>query len=597
MKVVEYRTNVPSRLEVLYLIPISDTHLCTKNCDEKKLIETIEWIRTTPNVYWLHMGDVCFSADTEILTVNGWKTYDKLFENEEVIEYNHILKRLRPANIQRKVVYKYDGAMIRILGKNIDQFITPEHRILFYRNGKPYIQRAWEIERQGGWMGIPTAGKFYNRCNNSGKRCNKRISGNAIRLLAWFITEGWLEKVGNYRRIATSQSTTDYPLYAQEIDELCKRLNYYPHKHINKENVKIWRFNGKESEKILKYYDNKDDIHRIPRNLLNQDYGNLAILFNALMRGDGTKSRNTYNTTSAGLMEDFCELCCKIGYATTVTTRKSHNANEKDLYRIYISKNHLDGIESKYTTTYTGTVWCVTVPSGFAVIRRNGKISISGNCEFINYTDPRFDISNLDERFFKDLDNLHIVQANHAIKLFKPIQDRCIGFLEGNHDEAIRQRYHLNIIDYIAGNLKTRNLSYVTIIRWTIIRKGGAAKNLIIYATHGFGGGLSEGSPINRLVKEAQDFEADVFLMGHVHKKICIDRDKLYVTMSGEPVLKEKKQLFGVCGTYYKNYENDSRSYTEKRGYSPTPTGSLKIRIEPFRHSQENEYMHLHISA
>src|SRR5690606_19891089 len=31
---------------------------------------------------------------------------------------------------------------------------------------------------------------------------------------------------------------------------------------------------------------------------------------------------------------------------------------------------------------YTGEVWCVTVPSGAFIVRRNGRVSVSGNSGF-----------------------------------------------------------------------------------------------------------------------------------------------------------------------------------------------------------------------
>ena len=58
MKVIQYETKVPSRSTVLYLVPLGDVHWGTKNCDEDKFLEIVQWIKKTPNAYTILMGDM-----------------------------------------------------------------------------------------------------------------------------------------------------------------------------------------------------------------------------------------------------------------------------------------------------------------------------------------------------------------------------------------------------------------------------------------------------------------------------------------------------------------------------------------------------------
>lgn len=224
--------------------------------------------------------------------------------------------------------------------------------------------------------------------------------------------------------------------------------------------------------------------------------------------------------------------------------------------------------------------------------------------EFVNYTDKRYDPSNLSPFLYGHMDDLAKTQADHLLKILEPISGRFIGLIEGNHDDTIRQRYHLNIVDYMCGCLGVPNLSSICMIRWIIHRNEHSSKSVVIWASHGFGAGKQSGGSINALKSVAKDFEADIFLMGHTHKKICEDADRLYITLNGEPQLKAKKQLFGITGTFYKTYEVNSRSYCEKSAYPPTPTGVLKIIVEPFKRSWNKDRQcntddppHLHISA
>ena len=224
--------------------------------------------------------------------------------------------------------------------------------------------------------------------------------------------------------------------------------------------------------------------------------------------------------------------------------------------------------------------------------------------EFINYTDDRFDPKNLHSRFERCLDNLHYEQINYIGKLLSPIKDKCMGLLEGNHEDKLRLKYHASVIDILAYKLETVNLGYTCLIKWIFKRKTGdhgAGREVVIYATHGYGGG-GRGSKINKVIAIAKDFEADIFLFGHVHEKTGVSREKLCIIGRKDSLkLVSQKKIFAITGTFYKTYEVGSKSYGEKVGYPPTPTGVIKITIEPFRNQKINGRAvdlppHIHIS-
>jgi len=217
--------------------------------------------------------------------------------------------------------------------------------------------------------------------------------------------------------------------------------------------------------------------------------------------------------------------------------------------------------------------------------------------EAINYSDKRFDPSNILPELQNSLDNLPSAQSFNLAKKFNCIKHKCIGLLEGNHEETVRLKYHLSIIDLIADKLETRNLSYTCMIRLYFNRLN-ASKCVMIYSTHGFGGGRKPGSKVNNIIDISTWIEADIYIGGHVHDKLGIDRERLEVNKRGEAKLYARKKVFGITGSFYNTYTIDSKSYGEKVGYAPNPTGVVKIRIEPFKHriSDIEEPAHIHIS-
>ncbi len=54
----DYTVNVPRSAKIT-ICPIGDFHLGTKTCAIEKLQDLIDWIKKTPNVYVLGMGDYC----------------------------------------------------------------------------------------------------------------------------------------------------------------------------------------------------------------------------------------------------------------------------------------------------------------------------------------------------------------------------------------------------------------------------------------------------------------------------------------------------------------------------------------------------------
>lgn len=57
MEINRYEIPFKSKGEKFYIIPLGDIHLCSKNCAKDKLQNILDYIKDTPNVYWLGVGD------------------------------------------------------------------------------------------------------------------------------------------------------------------------------------------------------------------------------------------------------------------------------------------------------------------------------------------------------------------------------------------------------------------------------------------------------------------------------------------------------------------------------------------------------------
>lgn len=57
MIIWEYEIYGKSRSDKFYLIPLGDTHVGIRAFDRKKFLEHVNWIKKTPNTFWVGVGD------------------------------------------------------------------------------------------------------------------------------------------------------------------------------------------------------------------------------------------------------------------------------------------------------------------------------------------------------------------------------------------------------------------------------------------------------------------------------------------------------------------------------------------------------------
>jgi len=210
-------------------------------------------------------------------------------------------------------------------------------------------------------------------------------------------------------------------------------------------------------------------------------------------------------------------------------------------------------------------------------------VGMGDYCDFINYKDKRFDPGTIDQKYsIKSLKTLHQEETKEMAEILKPIANKCIGLVEGNHEQTIDRDYLFNPVDYLATELNTVNLSYISIVSLLFDRGSHSTRGVDIFLWHGDGSVANDGGALNKVMRLESKFDADIYLMAHVHRKVCGTRIKHFKTRSKVPLLLQKKKLFGVTGTFLSTYQQDKKSYGEKPAYDPTPIGVLKITIEPF---------------
>jgi len=105
-----------------------------------------------------------------------------------------------------------------------------------------------------------------------------------------------------------------------------------------------------------------------------------------------------------------------------------------------------------------------------------------------------------------------------------------------------------------------------------------------IWCHHGRGGGVGAAAPISLLEKTARGFNADIYLMGHQHKKVATPIDELFYSRDGRMLHRTK--LLACTGSFLKGYLDNSMSegraggtYVEKGMMTPVSLGGIVIEL------------------
>lgn len=194
---------------------------------------------------------------------------------------------------------------------------------------------------------------------------------------------------------------------------------------------------------------------------------------------------------------------------------------------------------------------------------------------------------NLHDTTKRNMEGVYKGVAKTMVNELSFMRGRMIGMLGGNH---YFQFHDGDTTDHVlAAALNTKFLGVCSFIRLSLRFKTRTAYRMSydIFAHHGKGGGSLPGSTFNTLEKMATTAVADLYLMGHDHKKGCIpSTPRLTLTSAGqgqELTVREKTPWLGRTGSFLKAYENGRVSYNVDAARSPAALGWIEFEITPRR--------------
>lgn len=164
------------------------------------------------------------------------------------------------------------------------------------------------------------------------------------------------------------------------------------------------------------------------------------------------------------------------------------------------------------------------------------------------------------------------------------MKGRLLGLVGGNHYVSFKDG--TNSDNALCAALQAKFLGVCSFVRVNLKFEGrNKCSTLDIFAHHGKGGGITPGATLNTIEKMLATADADIYLMGHDHKKAVIPstpRLRLVHNVSGL-ILKERTPWLGRTGSFLKAYEDGEVSYNVDAGRSPCALGWIEFELTPTR--------------
>jgi len=167
-------------------------------------------------------------------------------------------------------------------------------------------------------------------------------------------------------------------------------------------------------------------------------------------------------------------------------------------------------------------------------------------------------------------------EYEEMLEYLTPIKDKLVGLLMGNHEQRIQRESGVNLVKTMCAELGIPYLGWGFFMKVKVgthqdHRKN---KNYVFYATHGSSGSWTPEGKIRSVRRLSESFDADVYLMGHVHD-VAVQSDERFFVDKRRRFVARKKTYYVLTG-HFMNYQD---SYAEMKAMKPSKKGVPKIKL------------------
>ena len=379
-----------------------------------RIRNVVRWVRPNPPV-----GALCVDDQTEALTLDGWKRQDELNDGDIIAAYDKSSDSVRWAPAKFVRYWRENEPMVSIEKRKTSQRLTEEHRCLVrtQKRPEPFVVLAGDLTNSHQTM---LAARFDDTPGI------EPMSPARAELLGWYITEG----TPKYRQALIRQSKTANPQKVERIRQL-----------LNDEGIDFYesdyrKTSGDYGGHILTTFAVKGDfaewlnLHhkRLPfQYATSWPTPTIRALFRGLVDGDGHRRKAggiLFFQKDRQVVDALQIIATRLGMRCSVT-----RSDPMDGWQATVGNpDHFES--SRWTKvrkwngegipreSYTGTVWCPIVETGFWLARRNGRTFITGNSDKFRPATSELVVAAVSKDRWFDLDAVREPSSYHRESLY-----------------------------------------------------------------------------------------------------------------------------------------------------------------------------------
>lgn len=300
--------------------------------------------------------DECFPGDTEVMTDKGFVSFKNIVGTEKILQWNDDAS-MTFVNPERIVKNFYEGKIIDInVDNTLNHISTPNHNRVFINQDDNSIFKLKANETADTNALIPINGNYV---------CEENLSCTS-ELLSFYTLICLFGKLRYKNILYIVPRNKDFN---DRIENILRRLNI------------DYELNSKNEYKL-----NTKNITFPWGNIVEFDW-NFLLTLSLKQRQYVLKELSAYYNEKNPLacsysLSNTIEQICYISGFTSVN-KPLQNGN----YSCYVIEGLKTLPQQNVIVTekdYKNHVFCVTVKSGMIMIRQNGKIQITGNCDKIS---------------------------------------------------------------------------------------------------------------------------------------------------------------------------------------------------------------------
>lgn len=306
----------------------------------------------------------CLTGDHEVLTDEGWVRLDK-WHGGRIACWN---SQQEMVSFQKAsaLCFDYDGPVYYYEDKRISQISTPDHKMR--------VKRRYD----GEWTDdtIENMAKYRPSIPFTGRRqIMPGLEHTELRILVM------VQADGHY----TQDGIISFGFKKKRKIERCKHLLrqagiYFTASEYGRDHVTRIKISAREQPLYLRMFHNKT----FGMWLLNE---NADVFFDELKYWDGSQSAKnsiqytTTNKTNADIIQAFAHTSGRCAKMKTLIRDKEHpNWSDAYILDIWLTPKNCHEIKNKPSVSdYNGKVYCAETKTGYFLVRRNGRVWVTGN--------------------------------------------------------------------------------------------------------------------------------------------------------------------------------------------------------------------------